>query len=224
MAGLLERSRVRLMHEKPPDDDSMTREMIVIRGVEIHRHALDAGEQQVMVDELRDVARNAPLFSPTTRGGRKMSVRMTSAGRCGWVSDERGYRYEPRHPAGMAWPEIPCSVLAIWSRYGSASRLPDCCLINHYAENARMGMHQDNDEKDMSWPVVSISLGDSALFRIGNRERGGPTESIWLHSGDVAVMGGEARLRYHGIDRIRYGSSRLLSRGGRINVTLRVVD
>ena len=202
----------------------MTGNVVVIRGVEIHKRALDPDRQERVVDDLRAVARAAPLFTPTTRRGRKMSVRMTSAGRYGWISDRLGYRYEPVHPDGRPWPDIPGSVLSLWTRFGSRSRAPDCCLINHYGEGARMGMHQDNDEKDMSWPVVSISLGDSALFRIGNRERGGSTDSIWLDSGDIAVMGGGARMLYHGIDRIRPGSSRLLPEGGRINVTLRVVD
>ena len=85
-----------------------------------------------------------------------------------------------------------------------------------------MGMHQDRDEADFRWPVVSVSLGDEGLFRIGNDTRGGKTESLWLQSGDVVVMGGAARLTYHGVDRIRFGSSRLLPKGGRINLTLRV--
>ena len=87
-----------------------------------------------------------------------------------------------------------------------------------------MGLHQDNDEQDFQFPVVSISLGDDALFRIGGTKRTDKTESVWLSSGDVVVMGGEARLAYHGIDRIRFGTSTLLKNAGRINLTLRVVD
>ena len=102
-------------------------------------------------------------------------------------------------------------------------RLPDCCLINYYGEDARMGLHQDKDEADFSYPVVSISLGDDGLLRLGNPTRGGTTDSLWLNSGDVVVMGGEARLAYHGVDRIRFKSSRLLPKGGRLNLTLRVV-
>lgn len=153
-----------------------------------------------------------------------MSVKMTSAGRLGWISDRRGYRYEARHPDGMAWPPIPDSILALWREVTALDRQPDCCLINYYGEDARMGLHQDNDEGDFDWPVVSVSLGDDGLFRIGGTERGGSTESVWLQSGDVVVMGGAARLAYHGVDRIRFGSSRLLPDGGRINITLRVVD
>lgn len=197
---------------------------LTVRGVEIFSGWLDPEAQAAMVTDLRKVAAAAPLFQPETRWGRKMSVRMTSAGRFGWVSDRRGYRYEPRHPSGMAWPPIPASVLAVWDRVTGLDRRPDCCLVNYYGEDAKMGMHQDRDEADFRWPVLSISLGDSARFRIGNLERGGSTESLWLESGDVLVMGGAARLVYHGIDRVRAGSLRLLEDGGRLNLTLRVVD
>lgn len=153
-----------------------------------------------------------------------MSVAMTSAGKYGWYTDRKGYRYEPRHPSGVEWPPIPDSVLAVWRDLISAERDPDCCLVNFYREGAKMGLHQDRDEADFSWPVLSISLGDTARFRIGSTERGGTTEAVWLDSGDVCVMGGEARLVHHGIDKVRFGSSTLLSDGGRINLTLRVVD
>ena len=150
-------------------------------------------------------------------------MRMTSAGKFGWYSDRSGYRYENRHPGGTEWPQIPASVLDVWDRATGLERGPDSCLINYYGADAKMALHQDRDEADFSWPVVSISLGDDGLFRIGNTTKGGKTESVWLNSGDVVVMGGDARLTYHGIDRIRFGSSRLLSKGGRINLTLRVV-
>uniref|UniRef100_UPI0039E6311D alpha-ketoglutarate-dependent dioxygenase AlkB family protein n=1 Tax=Phaeovulum sp. TaxID=2934796 RepID=UPI0039E6311D len=121
------------------------------------------------------------------------------------------------------WPPIPDSVLAIWRAVAGVDRLPECCLINFYGEGARMGLHQDRDEADFGCPVVSVSLGDDGLFRIGNQTRGGGTQSVWLRSGDVMVMGGPARLTYHGVDRIAYGTSPLMPSGGRINLTLRVV-
>lgn len=152
-----------------------------------------------------------------------MSVRMTAAGDFGWISDRRGYRYADRHPGGAEWPPIPAAVLDIWTAVGGCARAPECCLVNFYDAQARMGLHQDRDEADFSAPVVSVSLGDSARFRVGNTTRGGTTESLWLESGDVAVMGGDARLVYHGVDRIKAGSSTLLPEGGRINLTLRVV-
>ncbi len=194
-----------------------------VRGVKVFKDCLGPEVQRALVDDIRDVVAAAPLFSPETRWGKKMSVRMTSAGRVGWVSDRRGYRYEARHPSGADWPDIPSRVLGIWRRVSGVDRLPDCCLVNFYDETAKMGLHQDRDEGDFSWPVVSISLGDDARFRIGGTERGGPTESIWLQSGDVAVLGGDARLAYHGIDKLRPQSSTLLPKGGRLNLTLRVV-
>ena len=194
-----------------------------IRGVDIHKGAIGVEGQRRLMESLQSVAAAAPPFSPRTPRGGRMSVRMTSAGRVGWYADGRGYRYEARHPDGAAWPAIPEPVLSIWRTYGSDVRDPDCCLVNFYGKDARMGMHRDADEHDFSWPVVSVSLGDSALFRIGNLERGGSTESVWLESGDIVVMGGAARLVFHGIDRIRYGSSAISPGGGRVNVTLRVV-
>ena len=194
-----------------------------LRGIDLFQGFLAPAAQSDLVADLREVIRAAPLFSPVTGGGKPMSVRMTSAGKLGWVSDRRGYRYQDRHPDGAPWPAIPQAVLQIWSRLISADRPPDCCLINFYGEGARMGLHQDRDEADFSWPVLSLSLGDEGLFRVGGVDKGGPTASVWLKSGDVLRMGGTARLAYHGVDRIRFGSSRLLPRGGRINLTLRVV-
>lgn len=202
-------------------------ERIELRGVTVFRRALDEGAQAGLVDRIREIARAAPMFHPETRWGKRMSVKMTSAGKFGWVSDRRGYRYELRHPSGADWPPIPAAVLEIWERFGAvatpALRAPECCLVNYYGEGARMGLHQDRDEADFAQPVVSVSLGDAGLFRVGNTERGGKTESIWLESGDVVVLGGAARLVHHGVDRIRFGSSGLLKDGGRINLTLRVV-
>jgi len=202
----------------------MTGETLEIRGFRVFKGYLDAERQSELVEALRDVVRAAPLFSPMTPYGKPMRVKMTSAGRYGWVSDRRGYRYERRHPDGMDWPPIPEAVLAIWRDLVSGERMPDCCLVNFYDADARMGMHQDRDEADFSWPVLSVSLGDEGLFRIGNATRGGKTESHWLQSGDVVVMGGDARLTYHGIDRIKPGTSMLLDKPGRINLTCRVVD
>lgn len=198
-----------------------TCERIDIRGVEVWRGALDRPAQETVLEDLRTVARVAPFFHPETRRG-KMSVRMTSAGAVGWVSDRGGYRYAPHHPAGGGWPAIPPRLAQLWKTVLPDAAAPDTCLVNYYGEGARMGMHQDRDEADLSQPVLSLSLGDEALFRIGNVDRGGRTESVWLRSGDVAILGGAARLVHHGIDRIRFGSSDLLPQGGRINVTMRV--
>ncbi len=194
-----------------------------IRGIRLYAGWLDRPAQEALVADLRQVIAAAPLFSPLTGRGKAMSVRMTSAGQFGWYSDRAGYRYIDRHPGGGAWPGIPARVLAIWQALSGSARAPECCLVNWYAPGARMGLHQDRDEADFSQPVLSVSLGDDGLFRIGNLSRGGPTRSVWLRSGDVMVMGGAARLLHHGIDRIAPGTSTLLDRPGRINLTLRVV-
>jgi alkylated DNA repair protein (DNA oxidative demethylase) len=151
-----------------------------------------------------------------------MSVKMSGAGTRAWLADSTGYRYDTAQPDGRDWPEIPTSVLTVWDTVSGVEQKPDSCLVNFYGEGAKMGMHQDKDEATTDWPVVSISLGDDALFRVGGTKRGGPTQSVWLRSGDVAVLAGDGRLAYHGIDRIRFGTSALLPEGGRINVTLRV--
>lgn len=198
--------------------------LLRVRGFEIHQAYLGKSAQKALVDAVRKVAKQAPMFSPMTPYGKPMRVKMTSAGQYGWVSDKSGYRYSRTHPQGPAWPDIPDRVMAIWKDLSGDLVEPQCCLVNYYGEGARMGMHQDRDEASFAHPVVSVSLGDEGLFRIGNTERGGQTDSLWLKSGDVVVMGGDARLTYHGVDRIRFGSSQLLPKGGRINLTLRVVD
>ena len=188
---------------------------------------LDRAGQQAVLGELQAVIAAAPFYRPTMpKSGRPFSILMTNAGPLGWLSDKSGYRYVDRHPeTGRPWPPIPQSLLDLWTQLSGYRAPPECCLCNYYADaRARMGLHQDRDEADFSFPVVSISLGDDALFRVGNTTRGGSTESLWLSSGDVLVLGGDARLIYHGIDRLRFGSSDLLPKGGRINLTLRVVD
>jgi DNA oxidative demethylase len=194
------------------------------QGFVVHRALLSPEDQVALVEAVRAVVVAAPLSTPVTPGGRAMSVRMTSAGRVGWTTDRQGYRYAPLHPSGVPWPPIPAPALEVWCAVTRLDRLPDSCLINFYGEGARMGLHQDRDEGDFLWPVVSISLGDDALFRMGGTERSDPTQGLWLNSGDVVVMGDAARLAWHGVDRVRHGSSRLLAQGGRLNLTLRVVQ
>lgn len=194
-----------------------------LRSFEIHKSYLTLSAQRGLLDAVRGVVKQVPFFRPVMPSGQQMSVRMTSAGDYGWLSDRQGYRYAPTHPNGTPWPAIPPEVLAIWNDLTGLERQPESCLINYYASDAKMGLHQDKNETDFRWPVVSISLGDEGMLRVGGQKRGGKTDSLWLQSGDVVVMGGEARLNYHGIDRIRAGSSTLLPKGGRINITLRVV-
>lgn len=191
----------------------------------------DRAIQVRLIGELKSAIAESPFFTPTMpRTGKPFSVRMTNLGPLGWVSDrERGYRYQETHPlTGKPWPPIPATVLDLWRNVAGYPHLPEACLVNYYAPTARMGLHQDSDEEDFSAPVVSISLGDACLFRIGGRERGAATQSLKLASGDVVVLGGQARLAFHGVDRIYPGTSTLLSdwfpEGGRINLTLRRVS
>lgn len=158
------------------------------------------------------------------RTGQGFSVRMSNCGPLGWVSDAAGYRYQAFHPDTRApWPALPARLQEAYARFGGHGALAEACLINYYAPDARMSLHQDRDEADLTAPVVSISLGDTALFRLGGAARSGPTRSIRLASGDVFVLSGESRLAFHGVDRILGGSSRLLAEGGRFNLTLRRV-
>lgn len=185
----------------------------------------DRAAQESLLAELRRAVEAAPFFTPVMpRSGRPFSVRMTSLGPLGWVSDRKGYRYQAAHPeTGRPWPPIPPAVLGLWREVSDYPHDPEACLVNLYREGAKMGLHRDEDEEDFSAPVVSVSLGDTAVFRVGGTERGGPTQSFRLSSGDVLVMGGASRLRYHGIDRVHPGTSTLLAGGGRINLTLRRV-
>ncbi|WP_353181433.1 alpha-ketoglutarate-dependent dioxygenase AlkB family protein [Bosea sp. (in: a-proteobacteria)] len=202
----------------------MTR-LAVAPGVYHWPGRLSAGEQGALLAELRAVARQAPFFQPRMpKTGKPFSVRMTNCGPLGWVSDEAGYRYQPLHPETREpWPLLPAPLLALWEELSGYPHPPEACLVNYYAAAARMGLHQDRDEQEFDAPVLSVSLGDAALFRIGGTTRGGRTTSLKLASGDVLLFGGAARLAYHGIDRILSGSSTLLPEGGRINLTLRRV-
>lgn len=187
---------------------------------------LDAARQKELMQQVQAVLEAAPVYHATMpKSGQKMSVAMSNAGALGWYTDkDRGYRYIAQHPeTGQAWPAIPQIALDVWRAVAPEAPAPEACLINLYREAAKMGLHQDRDEADFSAPVVSISLGDEALFRLGGTSRKGSTRSFKLSSGDVLVLGGAARLAFHGIDRVIAGTSRLVPGGGRINLTLRRV-
>ena len=192
-------------------------------GTEYFSGHLDRHCQQEMLNEIRTLLPEAPLYTPSMpKSGRPLSVRMTNFGEVGWMSDKAGYRYQRAHPeTGKAWPAIPDSILSVWASLLPDQPLPDACLVNFYAPTAKMGLHQDRDEQDFSVPVLSISLGDTALFRLGGQKRSDPTQSFKLSSGDVMMLAGEDRLAFHGVDRIYPGTSTLLKQGGRINITLR---
>ena len=183
---------------------------------------LDRTAQEALLRDLRHVAAAAPFRRQRTPGGRPMSVRTTACGAVGWISGPRGYGYASRQPSGAPWPPIPGALREMWQALLPGAPAPDSALLNLYRGAARMGLHQDRDEADLTQPVLSISLGDDALFRVGGLTRDAATRSFWLRSGDVIALSGPARMVFHGIDRLRPGTSRLLEGGGRLNVTLRV--
>ena len=194
-------------------------------GLKIMPGYLDRAAQDALLAAIREAIAQAPLYTPRMpRTGKPMSVRMTNCGALGWMTDERGYRYQPTHPeTGLPWPPIPAILLDAWAALARYPHAPEACLVNVYGPQARMGLHQDRDEQDFAAPVLSLSLGDTGLFRIGGLKRNDPTRTVRLASGDAVVLGGEARLAFHGIDRILPGTSTLLPQGGRINLTLRRV-
>jgi alkylated DNA repair protein (DNA oxidative demethylase) len=198
-------------------------------GVDGFRHLpgyLAPPQQAELASQIRALMGDAPLYAPTMpRTGKPFSVRMTNCGPLGWVSDKvGGYRYQAIHPVtGRPWPAMPKMLLAVWAEVASYPAPPEACLVNLYEPGAKMGSHRDEDEEDTAAPVVSISLGDDATFHVGCLQRSGPKRRLILKSGDVVVLGGAARMAYHGIDRIHPGTSGLLPEGGRLNLTLRRV-
>jgi DNA oxidative demethylase len=194
----------------------------VTEGFLYHPDALTRSEQEMLAAEVFAAADDAPFFRPITPSGKPMSVRMTGFGPLSWITDAKGYRYEPAHPqTGHPWPPMPELLLALWRRYCPGAPEPDACLANLYRDGAKMGLHQDKDERDFAVPVLSLSLGDTAVFRLGGPQRAGPTTSLKLKSGDVCILAGAARLAFHGIDRVLEGSSTVIPGGGRLNLTLR---
>jgi DNA oxidative demethylase len=187
---------------------------------------LEPRSQAALLIALNEVLAAAPLYVPRMpKTGTPLSVRMTNCGSLGWITDESGYRYEGLHPeTGRRWPPIPAMLIEIWESLARYPHAPEACLVNYYGPAAKMGLHQDRDEQDFAAPVVSLSLGDSCIFRIGGKRRRDPTRTVQLASGDAVVLAGDARLAFHGVDRIIAGTSRLLPQGGRINVTLRRVS
>lgn len=186
-------------------------------------------DQQALIEAVKTGVMQAPFFQPTMpRTGTPLSVVMSNFGPLGWVTDkDKGYRYEPAHPkTGQPWPELPDMLGKLWDDVTDFPARPEATLINWYKEDkaAKMGMHVDNDENDLRAPVVSVSLGDPAMFRIGGLKRGGKTTGIKLYSGDVVVLAGEARLCHHGVSKVFYGESALVPKGGRINLTMRRVN
>ena len=201
--------------------------LVLPKGIRHIPACLDRDRQESLVAAIRDIVAEAPLFIPVMpRSGKQMSVRMTNCGPLGWVTDQaRGYRYQPTHPlTGKPWPPIPGMLIDLWNEMSGVDIPPEACLVNYYGPDSKMGLHQDRDERDLRAPVMSISLGDACLLRVGGSRREDRTVSFRLESGDVVLIGGESRLAFHGVDRIYPGTSALLRREGRINLTLRRVN
>ncbi|MBV9418734.1 MAG: alpha-ketoglutarate-dependent dioxygenase AlkB [Alphaproteobacteria bacterium] len=204
----------------------MVKPIALAPGVTLWREYFDRAAQRTLADTVFALTADAPLYRPTMpKSGKPFSVEETNFGELGWVSDTSGYRYASTHlQTGNAWPAIPQILLELWDDVANYPAPPECCLVNLYRAGAKMGAHQDRDEAALDAPVVSVSLGDDALFRFGGATRKGPTQSIMLTSGDVLTFGGGARLMFHGIDRVVSGSSQLLPDDGRLNLTLRRVN
>jgi alkylated DNA repair protein (DNA oxidative demethylase) len=181
--------------------------------------------ESALLAAVQEVTAAAPFRHMVTPGGQKMSVAMTNCGDSGWVSDRRGYRYDPLDPAtGNSWPPMPDVFrrLAIDAAADAGFEAfdPDVCLINRYEPGTRLSLHQDKDERDFAAPIVSVSLGLPAVFLFGGLSRSDRPRPIRLESGDVAVWGGPARLVYHGIAPLADGDHPLTGRC-RINLTFR---
>jgi len=194
----------------------------MLDGVRFYPGLLGPQNQAALLAEVLERVESAPFYHAATPSGRRMSVANTNFGPLGWVSDRSGYRYQRTHPVtGEAWPSMPEVMQNLWAELTGADRPCDACLVNRYDAAAKLSLHQDADEADFSYPVLSVSLGDTALFRIGGLQRSDPTTSFRIASGDVLLLVSEARSAFHGVDRIYPGTSRLVPGGGRINLTLR---
>lgn len=197
----------------------------MIEGFRFYAEYFPPDAQRALVGEVLGLLEDNPLYrGAMPRTGTPMSVRNTNLGPLGWVSDIKGYRYQPTHPVtGMAWGAIPKVMLDLWEAVSEYPAPPQACLVNWYEAGSKLGLHIDADETARDAPVVSVSLGSRALFRLGGLDRKSPTSSMRLASGDVVVLGGTSRRAYHGVDRIYPDSSTLVPGGGRINLTLRRV-
>ena len=186
-----------------------------------------ASEAALLLEAVTAIAQQAPFRHLVTPGGHTMSVAMTNCGRVGWVSDRKGYRYDPVDPdTKLPWPAMPPAFLDLAVRAaadaGFAGYDPDACLINRYAAGAKLSLHQDRDEKDAWAPIVSVSLGLPATFLWGGKRRADPQRRMRLESGDVVVWGGPARFVYHGVAPLKDGDHPLTG-SVRINLTFRKV-
>lgn len=191
---------------------------VVLRGLAL-------ADAETLLGEIRQIVAQAPFRHMVTPGNFRMSVAMSNCGDFGWVTDASGYRYQATDPdSKQAWPPLPEHFLQLAASAaaaaGFADFVPNACLINRYEPGARMALHQDKDERDLSQPIVSISLGLPAVFLFGGLRRAERASRITLSHGDVVVWGGADRLRYHGVLALKEGQHPLLG-ACRLNLTLR---
>jgi DNA oxidative demethylase len=201
-----------------PDRERLAAGAVVLRGFAGNAAA-------ALVEAVNKIAAVAPFRHMVTPGGFRMSVAMTSCGEAGWITDRRGYRYSRQDPAtGEPWPPMPALFRRLAAQAaeigGFSGFMPDACLINRYEPEAKLSLHRDEDERDLTAPVVSVSLGLSASFLWGGLTRKEPLRRIRLDNGDVVVWGGPARLQYHGVASLAEGEHPLTGRS-RINLTFR---
>ena len=199
-------------------DETLCEGAVVLR-----RFAL--ANESPLLQAIDAIAAQAPFRHLITPGGFRMSVGMTNAGPLGWVSDRRGYRYDPIDPdSGKPWPAMPGAFLELAgtaaARAGFSGFVPDACLINRYEPGTRLTLHQDRDERDFAQPIVSVSLGIPAVFLFGGMQRTDRAMRVPLAHGDVVVWGGPARLRYHGVLPLKPNHHETLGEC-RINLTFR---
>ena len=204
----------------PPSREQLEEGAVLLRG-------FATTEAVALIDQVNRVARAASFRHLVTPGGHTMSVAMTNCGRVGWVSDRKGYRYDPLDPdSGSPWPKMPPAFLDLAARAAGEAGFPnydpDACLINRYVPGAKLSLHQDRDENDAWAPIVSVSLGLPAVFLWGGQSRSSPQRRIQLQSGDVVVWGGPARFVYHGVAPLKDGQHPLTG-SVRINLTFRKV-
>ena len=205
------------------DADTPSRQALAPGAVLLRGFALP--HAPALLAAVQTATTQAPLRTMLTPGGLRMSVAMSNCGTLGWVSDRSGYRYAATDPiSGQPWPAMPAAFTALAqetaTQAGYPAFAPDACLINRYEAGTRLSLHQDRDERDFTAPIVSVSLGLSAVFLFGGLQRSDRAERVPLTHGDVVVWGGPARLRFHGVLALKPGDHPLLG-GQRINLTFR---
>lgn len=186
--------------------------------------------QQEILAAARVIVRQAPLFRPAMPGsGQPFNYAMTNCGDLGWVADKDGYRYQEDHPnTGKGFPAMPQVIreltIDLAKETGNDDFYPESCLLNFYSKGAKLGLHQDITENNLSAPIISISLGDTGIFVLGGKHRTDKTKQYIIQSGDCIVMSGESRMYFHSFKGIVPNTSSLLKNGGRLNLTIRQVN